>query len=60
MQDIVKILKYIAPVLSAFLLLPGCAQEEIYEKGQPENPDCYGVWFPTQTASTNLFLESVR
>ena len=58
MQDIVKILKYIAPVLSAFLLVPGCAEEEIYEKGQPENPDCYGVWFPTQTASTNLFLES--
>ena len=58
MQDIVKILKYIAPVLSACLLVPGCAEEEIYEKGQPENPDCYGVWFPTQTASTNLFLES--
>lgn len=44
--------------IPAFLLLAGCSVEETYEPGQMEDPDCYGVWFPSQTVSTDLFLES--
>lgn len=45
-------------MLPVILLAAGCSVEETYEKGQQEDPDCYGVYFPSQTASTSLFLES--
>lgn len=45
-------------IVPAFLLLAGCSVKETYESGQMEDPDCYGVWFPSQAVSTELFLES--
>lgn len=45
-------------LVPAFLLVAGCSVKETYEAGQMEDPDCYGVWFPSQKTSTDLFLES--
>lgn len=44
--------------IPAFLLLAGCSVKETYEAGAMEDPDCYGVWFPSQKTATDLFLES--
>lgn len=45
-------------LIPAFLLLAGCSVKETYVPGEMEDPDCYGVWFPSQKTSTELFLES--
>lgn len=37
-----------------------CTSENLYEKGADEQPDSYGVYFPTQTSSTVLELDPLE
>lgn len=46
----------ILPVL-ALTVIAACTQEPLYEKGEEENPDTYGVYFPSQTSSTTVELD---
>lgn len=49
---------YILPVLLAAAISTGCAEEELYERGQGDNADNYGVYFPNQTATTRIDISS--
>lgn len=47
--------------MSAFLtavILAGCSDELTYIPGEPDETDNYGVYFPAQTAATEIELES--
>lgn len=53
-----KTLKNILPLLLAFFAFAGCSDDLTYTKGEQENSDCYGVYFPKkQTTKTNLEFE---
>ena len=43
-----KTLKSLLYALAATVLLAGCSDDETYTAGEQENPDCYGVYFPSQ------------
>lgn len=53
MKKINKIFYLFAiPVMS--LLMTSCAEEMTAELGDPDNPDCYGVYFPSQEGTGDL------
>ncbi|MCM1301182.1 MAG: hypothetical protein NC226_05630 [Bacteroides cellulosilyticus] len=52
-----KTLKSLLYVLAAGLLFAGCSDDETYTAGTQENPDCYGVYFPSQTNIADLELD---
>ncbi len=42
---------------AALVALSACAQEDLYQKGEEENENTYGVYFPSQTSPTTVELE---
>ncbi|MCF0176852.1 MAG: hypothetical protein HUJ94_08435 [Bacteroidales bacterium] len=50
-----RILKYISAAL--VLTLSAACNQEAYEKGEFEDPDCYGVYFPRQSTATTIEIE---
>lgn len=52
-----KTLKSLLYALAATVLLTGCSDEETYTSGEQENPDCYGVYFPSQANIADLELD---
>ncbi len=54
-----KLIKSILFALAATAMSVGCEQNELPNPyGEMEDPNNYGVYFPTQTSSTNLQLEA--
>ena len=43
-----KTLKSLLYVFLAAFLFVGCNDDENFNPGEPEDPDCYSVYFPTQ------------
>ena len=43
-----KTLKSLLYVFLAAFLFVGCSDDENFNPGEPEDPDCYSVYFPTQ------------
>ncbi len=52
-----KTLKSLLYVLAAGLFFAGCSDDETYAAGEQENPDCYGVYFPSQANIADLELD---
>ena len=52
-----KTFKYLLWALLATVALAGCSDEATYTPGAEEDPDNYGVYFPTQTAPTQVELD---
>ena len=52
-----KTLKSLLYALAATVLLAGCSDDETYTAGEQENPDCYGVYFPSQANIADLELD---
>lgn len=52
-----KTLKSLLYALAATVLLAGCSDDETYTAGEQENPDCYGVYFPSQANIDDLELD---
>ena len=53
MKRINNILRLI-PVLATVLLAASCEQQLTAELGEPDNKDCYGVYFPAQKGAGDL------
>ena len=53
----IKTLKYILAGFLMTFLYAGCTEELTYTPGAEEEPDNYGVYFPTQTSPTELDLD---
>lgn len=52
-----KTLKSLLYALAATVFLTGCSDDETYTAGEQENPDCYGVYFPSQANIADLELD---
>lgn len=52
-----KTIKYLLFALLATFVLAGCTDDVTYDRGENENPDNYGVYFPTQTNPTEVDLD---
>ncbi len=52
-----KTLKSLLYVLLATFLFAGCTDDDTVGVGEQENPDCYGVYFPSQTNAGNVELD---
>lgn len=52
-----KTFKSLLYALAATALFVGCSDDETYTPGQQENPDCYGVYFPSQANIADLELD---
>jgi hypothetical protein len=53
----VKTFKYIIWALLATFALAGCSDDPTYTPGSEEDPDNYGVYFPTQTSPTEVEVD---
>ena len=53
MKVINKIFYFVSALLVS-LFMTSCAEELTAELGAPDNPDCYGVYFPTQVGTGDL------
>lgn len=51
-----NILTYISAVLVS-LMMSSCAEEILSEPGTVDNPDCYGVYFPTQSGTGDIQID---
>ena len=56
-KNIVKTLKYILWAFLATVATAACTEEPDYISGAGEDPDNYGVYFPTQTSATEVELD---
>ena len=52
-----KTLKYILWAFLAAFAAVGCSDDPTYTAGSEEDPDNYGVYFPTQTSPTEVELD---
>jgi len=52
-----KTLKSLLYVLLATFLFVGCTDDDTVSVGEQENPDCYGVYFPSQSNAGNVELD---
>lgn len=52
-----KTFKYIIWALLATFVLAGCSDDPTYTPGSEEDPDNYGVYFPTQTSPTEVEVD---
>lgn len=52
-----KTFKYIIWALLATFALAGCSDDPTYTPGAEEDPDNYGVYFPTQTTPTEVEVD---
>lgn len=53
MKVMKRILFYMSALLMSFMAA-SCEQEMTAELGDPDNPDCYGVYFPSQAGTGDL------
>lgn len=44
-------------VMIASLVLSSCAQELVAEQGTPNDPDCYGIYFPSQDGTGDIQID---
>lgn len=56
-QRTVKTLKHTLWAFLATAVLAGCSDDLTYTPGDKDNPDNYGVYFPTQTSPTTVELD---
>ena len=55
-----KTIKYLLFAFIAPFVLAGCSDDIKYTPGEGEDPDCYGVYFPSQDKAHYIFeLESI-
>lgn len=52
-----KTIKYILFAFLATFTLAGCSDDLTYVGGENEDPDCYGVYFPTQEQAGDIELD---
>lgn len=52
-----KTFKYLLWALLATFVATGCSDDATYTPGAEEDPDNYGVYFPTQTTSTEVEVD---
>lgn len=48
-----KTIKYLLFAFIAPFVLAGCSDDIKYTPGEGEDPDCYGVYFPSQEYATD-------
>ncbi len=52
-----KNIKYLFSAFVATFLLAGCSDDPTYTNGEADNPNCYGVYFPTQSKAGSSELD---
>lgn len=52
-----KTIKYLLYALIATFVLAGCSDDPTYTSGEGDDPDCYGVYFPSQENAGDLELD---
>ena len=56
MENMKKFVAY-SLLAAAALAFAGCAREQAFEPGTPDDPDCMGVYFPTQEGTGDIEID---